>query len=175
MIPDRVTKEMFQQITTLQNRKLRGTTTQLQALRQFADRVDHTIGISRLMLEAGMPVRADFLIGVLDEALEDVCRKTGAVRTPMRQGMTREELAEASRAFLASLDRADITLEGVEGLSVDRDEGTERASEGSEGDDRRKREYTAHRDSDTLPEPMDEKTRAWALSMARAFPDRCGD
>lgn len=142
MIPDRVTKEMFQQITTLQNRKLRGTTTQFHALRQFADRVDHTIGISRLMLEAGMPVRADFLIGVLDEALEDVCRKTGAVRTPMREGMTREELAEASRAFLASLDRADVALEGVEGLSVggsglprDRDEGEERASEMSEGDD----------------------------------------
>jgi hypothetical protein len=55
--------------------------------------------------------------------------------------MTREELAEASRAFLASLDRADVALEGVEGLSVDRsglprdcDEGAERASEGSEGD-----------------------------------------
>jgi hypothetical protein len=155
---------------------------QRDELRKFADRVDHAIGISRLMLEAGMPVRADFLIGVLDEALEDVCRKTGAVRTPMRQGMPREELAEASRTFLASLDRAEVVFEGVEGLSVDRsglprdrDEGAERASEGSKEDEKRKREYTAHRDSDTLPEPLDEKTREWALSRARAFPDRCGD
>ena len=120
---------------------LGGAKAQLHALRQFADRVDHTLGISRLMLEAGMAVRPDFLIGVLDEALEDVCRKTGAVRTPMRQGMTREELAEASRAFLASLDRADIGLEGVEGLSVGRsglprdlDEGTEHASEAPDED-----------------------------------------
>jgi hypothetical protein len=56
--------------------------------------------------------------------------------------MTREELAEASRAFLASLDRADVALEGVEGLSVDRsgrsrdrDGGPERASEGPEGNE----------------------------------------
>lgn len=31
------------------------------------------------------------------------------------------------------------------------------------------------RDSDTLPEPMDEKTRAWALARAKACPDRSGD
>jgi hypothetical protein len=31
------------------------------------------------------------------------------------------------------------------------------------------------RDSDTLPEPMDEKTRAWAIARAKACPDRSGD
>ncbi|MBT9557526.1 MAG: hypothetical protein IV100_15905 [Myxococcales bacterium] len=31
------------------------------------------------------------------------------------------------------------------------------------------------RDSDTLPEPMDEKTRAWALARAKACPDRSGE
>jgi hypothetical protein len=31
------------------------------------------------------------------------------------------------------------------------------------------------RDSDTLPEPMDEKTRAWAMSRAKECPDRSGD
>jgi hypothetical protein len=31
------------------------------------------------------------------------------------------------------------------------------------------------RDSDTLPEPMDEKTRAWAMARAKARPDRSGD
>lgn len=31
------------------------------------------------------------------------------------------------------------------------------------------------RDSDTLPEPMDDKTRAWALARAKACPGRSGD
>jgi hypothetical protein len=72
---------------------------QRDALRIFADRVDHVVGIGRLMLEAGMPVRGDFVLSILDEALEAVCKATGGVRTPMREGMTAAELAEASASF----------------------------------------------------------------------------
>lgn len=91
--------------------------TQIGALRQFADRVDHLVGIGKLMLRAGMPVQGDFVLEALDFALEDVCRATGAVRTPMREGMTAEELRAASASFLAAFSEASAqgvdVLEGV--------------------------------------------------------------
>ena len=77
------------------------------ALRMFADRVDLTIGLVKLMLEAGMPVEGQHIARILDEALEEVCKRTGGVRTPMREGMTSEQLTLASRAFLGSLDEGE--------------------------------------------------------------------
>lgn len=93
-------------------------------LRMFADRVDLTVGLVKLMLEAGMPVAGQHIARILDEALEDVCRRTGGVRTPMREGMTSEELALASRAFLGALDEGEpskgsaLTPTSLEGASM---------------------------------------------------------
>lgn len=80
---------------------------QRDALRMFADQVDLTVGLVKLMLEAGMPVEGRHIARILDEALEDACKRTGGVRTPMREGMTSEELTLAARAFLGALDEGE--------------------------------------------------------------------
>lgn len=80
----------------------------LFALREFADRVDTVVGISRLMAGAGIDVRADHVLEILDESLEAVCMATGARRTPWREGMTREELQRAAASALG----ASVEVEG---------------------------------------------------------------
>jgi hypothetical protein len=80
---------------------------QRDELRRFADRVDLTVGVVRLMLEAGVTVDGARVARILDEALDEVCKRTGCVRTPMRDGMTSEALAAAAGAFLGTLDEAE--------------------------------------------------------------------